>query len=195
MGELNPRIGSFDLETFVDEDNNSIAYCAGFYTNADSNPTSYYLTDFNNSSELLLTCLNNMLNKKYHNYVFYCHNFQNYDLVYIYCVLENYNLKVGYKYYVLNIIPRDGLIISLDIKKRIEPTEKIEERESISKKGKYVKISIVDSINILNNSLSKLAKDFDLKNSKGFFPYSFVNRNRVLLEYSLSFFIKKKAHK
>jgi hypothetical protein len=44
-------------------------------------------------------------------------------------------------------------------------------------KGKTIKISFIDSINILDGSLERLAKDFNVETQKGKFPYTFVNSN------------------
>jgi hypothetical protein len=46
-------------------------------------------------------------------------------------------------------------------------------------KKKYVKITLVDSLNILNSSLEVLSKAFKVETSKGIFPYSFVSLERL----------------
>ena len=38
---------------------------------------------------------------------------------------------------------------------------------------------MVDSLNILNSSLEKLADSFKIKKGKGHFPYLFVNKNNL----------------
>ena len=43
----------------------------------------------------------------------------------------------------------------------------------------YIKIIFIDSLNLLNNSLEKLAKDFKIPLKKGFFPYRFVKANTL----------------
>ena len=47
------------------------------------------------------------------------------------------------------------------------------------KKARYIKISFVDSLNLLNNSLKKLANDFNVETKKGNFPYNFVNKHNL----------------
>lgn len=91
--ERNILFGTFDLETFLDtESNHSKVYAAGFRTYLMNESSElYYLTDFRNSKDLILHCINEMLVPKYHNYTFYCHNFGNYDLYFIYKVLEDFN--------------------------------------------------------------------------------------------------------
>ena len=174
----------------------------------DNYNTLFYLTNFKNSKELILKCINEMLQTKYHNYIFYCHNFGNYDLYFIYKVLEEFNLQystlavntesetqhidalnnpstaaAGYKkpedtkslnialgksnnYYNMNIMFRDDQALKLDIK--ISPIKK-----------KPIKISIIDSFNILNESLAKLAIDFNVQKQKGKFPYSFFKNDNL----------------
>ena len=46
-------------------------------------------------------------------------------------------------------------------------------------KDKFVKIKLVDSLNILNNSLKDLALAFNLEIQKGVFPHSFVKDNTL----------------
>jgi hypothetical protein len=72
-GLPNTNIGVFDLETFIDNDGVGKVYALGFVILGDK-PKLYYLNDFSDSSSLVLTCLNDMLSRKYHNYIFYTHN-------------------------------------------------------------------------------------------------------------------------
>jgi hypothetical protein len=174
MGERNTNYGTFDTETFEDPNGHNLAkvYALGFLTNKDKNSNMFYLTNFKNSEELILTCINNMLNIKYHQYIFYCHNFGNFDLIFIYSVLEQYNFSLIEQnkeiYYQITPLMRDDQVIRLDIKIKYL-------------NDKYIKISFVDSINILNGSLANLAKNFKVDHQKGIFPYSFVSKNT--LEY------------
>ena len=58
---------------------------------------------------------------------------------------------------------------------------------------KKVKITFVDSLNLLNNSLATLARDFKVKTEKGYFPYEFVTRetlNYIGVTPSLSLYPK-----
>lgn len=206
--ERNINFGTFDLETFVDTDGNSKVYAAGFTTydehfsanrkegdaNLDLNKNLFYLTDFKDSNHLLLTCVNSMLKNKYHNYIFYCHNFGNYDLYFLYTVLEEYNQQYrknketirqtgeidqqegeeGNKlnnYYNISMTFRDDQVIKLDLKiKHINP---------VSNTENVVKITFIDSLNILSGSLEQLAKDYNVDTQKGKFPYSFVNKENL----------------
>lgn len=103
----NYKVYAAGFKTYLEEyklgksdENGSVTYPT--YAGAQGNL--FYKTDFNNSDELILACINQMLQPKYHNYKFYCHNFGNFDLYFIYSVLEKYNTRcekeVGAKDYL-----------------------------------------------------------------------------------------------
>jgi hypothetical protein len=74
-------------------------------------------------------------------------------------------------FYYINMTFRDDQVIKLDLKvKKIHPKTNLESG---------VKISFIDSLNILSGSLEQLAKDYNVETQKGRFPYSFVNRNNL----------------
>ena len=97
-----------------------------------------------------------MLVKKYNNFTFYTHNFGKFDCIFIFHVLKKANIKKGFEHYILKTTIREDIIIKLEIKIKL----------TISEKARYIKISIVDSLNLLNNSLDKLTKDFNVKIKK-----------------------------
>lgn len=165
--DRNINFGTFDLETFKDEDGLSKVYAIGFYTNIDEAPHLYYLTDFSNldSQNFILNCLDYMLIPKYNKYIFYVHNLGGYDIVFLYNTLLNANLKKGYDYYNLSSTMRDNTFIRLDIKVKLN--------------NKTIKISLVDSLNLLNFSLDKLTQDLNQEVKKGKFPHSFVSINTL----------------
>lgn len=174
ISDRNINFGTFDLETFKDLDGLAKVYALGFYTNRDELPIMYYLTDYPDldSSQLILKCLDNMLVNKYNNYLFYVHNLANYDIVFMYNVLLKSNLDKGFDYYILKTTMRDNTIIKLEIKiKKLSNTD--------DNKYNYIKISFVDSLNLLNSSLDKLTKDFNIETKKGTFPHSFVNKQNL----------------
>ena len=113
-----------------------------------------------------------MLVNKYHNFIFYSHNLGHYDIVFLYNVLLQSNLVKGYNYYILNTTMRDNTIIKLDIKIKVLSKTKED-------KYRYIKISFVDSINLLNLSLDKLTREFNIELRKGKFPHTFVNKNNL----------------
>jgi hypothetical protein len=109
-----------------------------------------------------------MLIDKYNNYIFYAHNLGGYDVLFIYHALLTANLNK--EYYKLKTTTRDKTIIRLDIK--INKLTK-------NNKNKSIKISFVDSLNLLNCNLDKICKDFNLDINKEIFPHSFVKRNTL----------------
>lgn len=172
--DRNINFGAFDLETFRDTDGLAKVYALGFFTSIDNTSNLYYLSDYPDldSSKLILKCIDDMLVSKYHNYIFYVHNLGHYDIVFLYNILLNTNLDKGYEYYILKTTMRDNTIIKLDIKIKVySNTDKI--------KYKFIKISFVDSLNLLNLSLDKLTKEFNVEVIKGKFPHAFVNRNTL----------------
>jgi len=121
-----------------------------------------------------------MLIPKYNKFIFYCHNFGNFDFVFVCKALAKFNSEyrvIHHKdYYSLNIVTRDDDIIKLTIR-IINPY--IIKKDNTSNYSKYINITFVDSYNLLTNSLDDLTKDFNTKTKKGIFPYNFVNRNNL----------------
>ena len=172
--DRNINIGTFDLETFIDMDGLAKVYALGYYSSIDDIPKLYYLSDYPNldSSKLLLKCIDDMLVNKYNNYIFYVHNLGHYDIVFMYNILLKANLEKGFEYYMLNTTMRDSTIIKLEIKIKVYSNRK-------ENKYRYIKISFVDSLNLLNLSLDKLTREFNIEIRKGNFPHTFVNRNTL----------------
>lgn len=172
----NPRIGTLDLETFNDVLVNgeifARVYALGFATDS-NNIKMYYLTDhFDNtiegSNKLVLKCIDEIFEYELGGYTFYVHNLGKFDAIFIHKILLDHNTQAKDSYavkYNTKAIYRDGKIISLEIVKTV--------------KNKNIKIKLVDSLNILNNSLDKLCSDFGLNYKKGIFPYNFVNKNNL----------------
>ena len=71
-----------------------------------------------------------------------------------------YNEFIGHDYYELKPILSNGKLLKLDIK--INKNYGILETKPV-----YIKISFIDSYNILPHSLDKLSKDFDVEISDG----------------------------
>ena len=171
----NPNYGILDLETFVEKNENgehySRVFALGFLTKTEKTPKMFYLTDyFDNtaasSSKLVLKCLDEMLNYANSNYIFYVHNLGRFDVIFLQKILQDYNLKVKDKY-VLRPFYRDNKILRLIIR---------------LKENRSIKISLVDSMNLLNDKLEKLSEDYNVKTKKGYFPYSFVNKYNLNYE-------------
>nr|YP_010044372.1 DNA polymerase [Trametes versicolor]QPF23613.1 DNA polymerase [Trametes versicolor] len=172
--DRNINIGTFDLETFIDMNGLAKVYALGYFSSIDDSPKLYYLTDDPNldSSKLLLKCIDDMLVNKYNNFIFYVHNLGHYDIVFMYNIILKTNLEKGFDYYILNTTMRDKTIIKLEIKIKVYSNTK-------ENKHRYIKISFVDSLNLLNLSLDKLTREFNIDIRKGNFPHRFVNRNTL----------------
>jgi DNA polymerase type B, organellar and viral len=184
--ERNNNIGAFDIETFMDTDGISKVYALGFKTIIDNISHLFYITQTENfnPSQLVLNCVNSMLVNKYHNFIFYTHNFGNFDVIFLYKILLDANEKMGYDYYILKTTMRDDTIIKLEISiKKDENIEDIQniKTEKINKRSRYTKIIFMDSYLLLCNNLNKVSKDFKVQTSKGIFPHTFVSRST--LEY------------
>src|SRR6202030_2879352 len=124
------------------------------------------------STNKILKCIDSMLVNKYHNFIFYVHILGRYDIVFLYNTFLQANLDKGYDYYIIDTTMRDDTIIKLNIKIKVFS-------EKDKNKYRYLKISLVDSLNFLNLSLDKLTKEFNIDIRKGYFPHSFVNKNTL----------------
>lgn len=182
----NPNYGVFDIETFIDINENgerySRVFALGFMTKTNKKPIMFYLTDhfeidINNTSssseseKLVLKCIDEILISDYNNYIFYVHNLGKFDVIFLQKILLDYNLNVKEKYF-LTPFYREDKILRLIVKVKLKQ----------SQNGKYIKISFVDSLNLINGSLDQLSKDYNVKTKKGYFPYSFVNKNNLNYE-------------
>jgi hypothetical protein len=96
----NPNKGSFDLEAFKDLDSLAKVYAVGFMV-LNKEPETFYLNNDQTSNDLLLDCINLML-EKYNGYIFYIHNFGKYDSVFVLNILKRANRELGYDYYELD---------------------------------------------------------------------------------------------
>jgi len=110
----------------------------------------FYLSDYNNEQDMLKTAVLSLFQKKYHNYIIYVHNLSFFDgifLIKVFTQIENLNIRP---------LMKDGKMFNIELK------------------YKKIKINFRDSLLMLPNSLRNLSKQFDVE-SKGIFPYDFVN--------------------
>lgn len=149
----NDKIMTFDIETYISIDKRSIAYSCGFYDG--ENAYMYYISDFESSENMLLQCLQDMMQPKYKNYIVYTHNFAKFDIVFIF--------KLLFKYYNVDIMTKGNDIISLNVKTK-----------GGTNKNNKIKLVFRDSLKLLPQSLESLAKSFNVPTTKGIFPYKFV---------------------
>jgi hypothetical protein len=99
-----------------------------------------------------------LMKRKYHNYKIYLHNWSYFDGVFILKLLSNLSDKITIK-------KREGRLIDVRFTY-----------------GKNYHLYFRDSYLILQSSLRKLAKSFNVEN-KGIFPYEFVNCKHISLDY------------
>jgi len=146
--------------------NSSVVYSVGFKTNLDQiNSNKFYYTDhfkdinLDNFDLLVIKCLDSMIVPKYNKFIFYVPNMGGYDSVFILKILLKYN-EINGETYLIEPFYRDNRMLKLTLR---------------NKNNLKVKIMLVDSYNLLSNSLDKLAKDLDVDTLKGIFPYLFPN--------------------
>lgn len=139
-----------DIETF--NDNNTLKlYSIGFY---DGNLLkTYYLTDYKDDKEMVKNCFNDLLVNKQNNSTVYFHNFSKFDSLFLIKYLQEFSLN--------KIIMKENSIISLNLKK------------------KTISLKIKDSYLMLNQSLNKLCKSFNVENQKLEFDYNKINKNNL----------------
>lgn len=169
---INDKIITLDIETFKDEDGGLHPYLVTWFDGVNFN--SYYLSDYNSSSEMIIKALTDLKRKKYHNHKIYIHNLAGFDGLFITKELANVGL--------LTPIIHEGKIISLKL------------TFSNENETKSFTLLYLDSLQLLLTSLRKLCKAFNLEISKGIFPHKFVNVNN--LDYigvlpSYKYFINK----
>lgn len=174
----NPFIGTFDLESFQDDSGFARVYAAGFCVNK-KEPLLYYMDSVDyNKKDVLLECIDNMLSEAYDGYLFYVHNLS-YDGVFILHKLKLFNDIMGEEHYKVNVFFRDSTILKIEIS--IDRTLKIRKQNIIGARRRPhdIKITFVDSYNLLNNSLEDLSESFGVLTTKGKFPHKFVNKNTL----------------
>jgi len=152
----NNKFITMDLETRC-LNNVMIPYTVSIFDGSDK--FSFYLSDYNNSDEMLQKAIEYLLKRKYHNYKVYLHNFSNFDSVFIIKILSSLSNKI-------KPIIREGKLIDL----------------KFSFGSDNYSLFFRDSYLMLPSALKKLAENFNVEN-KGIFPYKFVNESGISLDY------------
>lgn len=124
--------------------------------------TFFYLSDFNNANEMMISAINSLMIPKYHNYKIYIHNFSFFDGIFLLKILSDLTDLT------IKPIIREGRIIDLKFPFLILSNN--------------FNLYFRDSFLLLPSSLKKLAINFNVSN-KGIFPYKFVNNKDVPLNY------------
>ena len=139
-----------DIETYI-KNGILIPYLISIYDGKKTN--SFFITDYKNSDELIMSALKSIMIKKYNN--IYIHNLAKFDIIFLF----KYLLEIG----SINPIIHNDKIISIELSWKI---------------GKDVfKLHFKDSYLILLASLKNLSKYFNVKTPKSLFPIFFVNEN------------------
>lgn len=163
----NPNIGTFDIETYINKDGDSKVYALGYYTKLDKSKL-FYINKDNNSDNVVLECLMSMFNAKYSETIFYCHNFGQYDAVFLLKSIFIYNSSDLGKLSPISInrpFFMNSSILKLTLSKKV---------------GKSMRsITFVDSLPLLNDGLKSLGLKYVVDVVKGDFPHKFVNENTL----------------
>lgn len=155
--KIDDRIITFDIECYLDANNNFIPYSCGFY---DGNKSYlYYLTDYANKYDMFYACIIDMITF-FNKHTIYVHNLSGFDSFFL------INSLIKHKNFILDPFYKDNKLYSLTITSFINPK-------------KTNKIIFKDSYLLLKNSLRQLGNDFKVDRLKGYFPYSFVNENNL----------------
>lgn len=141
-----------DIETYI-KNGILIPYAISIY---DGKKTySFFILDYKNSEDMILSALKSIMIKKYNNYNVYIHNLAKFDVIF----LMKYLVKLG----LIEPLIHNQRIISLKMSWKID-------------KNSY-KLHFRDSYLILLASLKKLSTNFNVKTPKTIFPLFFVNEN------------------
>jgi hypothetical protein len=130
-------------------------YCVSIFNG--KTVSSFYITDFKDSKELLENAIKSLMKKEYNGYKIYLHNFSYFDGIFLLSIITALSDDV-------KILIRDSRII--DVKVGFEKS----------------KIFFRDSLLMIPISLAKAAKSFSVED-KGKFPYRFVNQPEIDYEY------------
>lgn len=162
----NSNIGVIDIETYKAIDNTSKVYALGFVTNKCDKPTIFYLDqNTKNSTDLIRSLVDQLLESKYSNVKFYVHNLGGYDVIYIVNTLYTYNDEISY------VCNKNESEYEYKYKCYFNTRDDKVIRAKISKGSNS--FTIFDSLALLPRSLAELGKDFNVATIKSKFPYAF----------------------
>lgn len=168
--EYEEKIGCIDLETYLDENGNSVVYSAACVVGSEDK---CYVEYGDNPDEIIYNLFNSIfegsknLKEKDRVKYFYAHNGSSFDFIFIINSLCKYN-----EFTIKPVIKNSSQIIELKISKKVVKN---------IKSGKEYNQTIIlrDSLLFLNQSLKKLAISFLNEDEKTLYPYAFVNKNNL----------------
>jgi hypothetical protein len=144
---------TMDLETRT-IDGIMIPYCISIFDGKTC--TSFYLSDYSSSQEMLEQSVKFLMKKEFNRYRIFLHNFSNFDGIFLIRILSGLATK---------------------LKPIIRETKVIDLKFYFGETGKNI-LYFRDSFLLLPSSLDDLAKAFNV-GSKGIFPYKFVNNEDI----------------
>jgi len=153
LKNLKNKFICLDIETYI-KDSVLTVFCISIFDGENKN--SFFLSDFKNSEELIISALKSIMIRKYNGYNIYIHNMAKFDIIFI----MKYLVKLG----SVNPVIHNGRIITINL--------------NYGKDNKY-QLQFRDSYLLLLNSLMKLCKSFKVETYKSVFPYLFVNENNL----------------
>lgn len=151
--KIDKRAVTLDIETYVNEQNEHVPYVISFYDGSSFASSSFYVTDYKSSDDMIKASIEALLQTKYHKHKIYIHNLANFDSIFLLKNLVNFG--------DLKVLLNKGKLISIDLTVN------------------DIEISFRDSYQILLASLKKLGKSFQVETQKSIFPYSFVNKDNL----------------
>ena len=152
--KISNRFLTLDIETRT-INNIMEPYCVSIFNGTKF--TSFYLTDYADSDTMLRNVIQSLMKTRYNRSKIYIHNLSNFDGVFLFKVLSNFE-NTHFK-----PVMKDNKMISLQFTWKNNPDS-----------SKFYSIEFRDSLLLLPNSLRKLSKAFKVED-KGIFPYDFVN--------------------
>ena len=120
------KILSLDIETRT-IDNKLTAYCIYYFDGKKS--YSFYLSDYKTQDEMVISCIASLIRPKYFSSKIYVHNLSNFDAAFMLRGLAKFSKE---NEIAINILKRDSVIISIDLKIKVKDKEvKIQFRDSL----------------------------------------------------------------
>lgn len=101
------------------------------------------------------------------------------QLFFLLKILKQLNYDLVQEYYKIKELCRNNKILKLEIKVKKSLIYSKQSKVGAKKDPSYNTITIVDYLNILNQSLYKLCRSFNLPVTKGDFPYLFIKRDTL----------------